>query len=84
VLTKGHPDPSAGSQLVSSSSTAHTGLGYASVAIDWKVARWLGFGVSSLAGATISRVHVRFAGNDAGAWGTPLLGLALFSEVSWR
>jgi len=84
VLTKGHPDPSAGSQLVSSSSTAHTGLGYASVAIDWKVARWLGLGVSSLAGATISRVHVRFAGNDAGAWGTPLLGLALFSEVSWR
>ena len=35
-------------------------------------------------GATVARVHVRFAGNDEGDWGAPLLGTALFAEVDWR
>jgi len=84
VLAKGHPNPEAGSQLVSNSSTAYTGLGYASVALDWKLSNWFGLGVSGLVGATTSRVHVRFAGNDAGAWGTPVLGASLFGELAWR
>ena len=84
VLAKGHPNPEAGSQLVSSSSTAYTGLGYASVALDWKLSNWFGLGVSGLAGATTSRLHVHFAGNDAGSWGTPVLGASLFGEVTWR
>ena len=84
VLTNGHPNPAAGSQLVSSSSTGYTGLGYASVAIDWRVARWFGLGLNVLAGATTSRVQVRFAGNDAGAWGAPVLAASLFGEVAWR
>jgi hypothetical protein len=84
LLTTGHPTASSGSQLVSNSSTAHTGLAYASVAIDWKIAGWFGLGLSGLAGATTSRVRVRFAGNDAGAWGAPVLGASLFGEVAWR
>jgi hypothetical protein len=84
VLTKGHPNPEAGSQLVSNSSTAYTGLGYACVAIEWKFASWFGLGLSGLAGATTSRVQVRFAGNDAGSWGTPVLGAALFGQVYVR
>ena len=82
VSAKGHPNADAGSQLVSNASTAYTGLGYACAAIDWKLARWLGLGVSGVAGATTSRVQVRFAGNDAGAWGTPVLGASVFAEVT--
>jgi hypothetical protein len=84
VLTRGHASPSAGSQLVSSSATAYTALAYASLSIDWQVASWLGLGASGLLGATTSRVQVRFAGNDAGAWGTPVLGATVFGEVVWR
>lgn len=84
VLTKGHPDPSAGPQLISNSSTAYTGLAYVSVAVGWKASSWLRLGASGLGGATTSRVRVRFAGSDAGAWGTPVLGANLFGEVAWR
>jgi hypothetical protein len=84
VLSKGHPTPEVGPQLISNSSTAYTGLGYASVAFDWRLSSWFGLGVSGLAGATTSRVHVRFAGNDAGTWGIPVLAAALFGEVAWR
>ena len=84
VLSKGHPNPEAGSQLISNSATAYTGLGYASVALDWKLSSWFGLGVSGMAGATTSRVQIRFAGNEAGAWGTPVLGASLFGEVAWR
>ena len=37
-----------------------------------------------LAGATPAPVHIRFAGNDAGDWGTLVLGAGLFGEVGWR
>ena len=84
VLSKGHPNQEVGSQLISNSSTAYTGLGYASVALDWRLSSWFRLGVSGLVGATTSRVHVRFAGNDAGAWGTPVLATALFGEVALR
>jgi len=84
LLAKGHPNAETGSQLVSNSSTAYTGLCYASLAIDWQLSSWFGVGVSGLAGATTSKVHVRFAGNDAGAWGTPVLGASLFGEIAWR
>lgn len=84
VLAKGHADAAAGSQLVSNSSTAYTGLGYASAALDLKLSNWFALGLSGLAGVTTSRVRIRFAGNEVGAWGTPVLGVGVFGEFTWR
>jgi hypothetical protein len=69
---------------MSDSTAAYTGLGYARVALGWKLSSWLALGGSGLAGTTVARVHVRFAGSDAGDWGVPLLGGALFAEVDWH
>jgi hypothetical protein len=84
LLTKGHPSSVGSSQLETTSSTAYTGLGYARIALGAKVSNWLGLGVSGLAGTTVARVQIRFGGNDAGAWGVPVLGAALFAQVDWR
>ena len=84
VLAQGRPTPNASAQLAGGSSTAYTGLGYARVTLGWRPSSWLGLGLSGLAGTTVARVQVRFAGNDAGDWGVPLLGAALFGEVDWR
>jgi len=83
VWASGQPNPAA-SQLVSSSAIGYTALGYVCVALDAKVSSWFRLGASALGGATTSRVRVRFAGNDAGAWGTPVLGARLYGEVTWR
>jgi hypothetical protein len=83
VLTDGHPQPGS-PQLESNPSAAYTALGYARLTLGWKVSSWLGLGMSGLAGTTVARVHIRFAGNDGGDWGVPLLGAALFAEVDWR
>ena len=40
--------------------------------------------MNGLVGTTVARVHIRFAGNDAGEWGVPLLGAALFAQVDWH
>ena len=40
--------------------------------------------MSGLVGTTVAPVHVRFAGNDAGDWGVPLLGAALSAEADWN
>jgi hypothetical protein len=84
VLTDGHPSQPASNQLESNPSAAYTGLGYARLTLGWKASSWLGLGMSALAGATVARVHIRFAGNDEGDWGVPLLGATLFAEVDWR
>ena len=84
LLTDGYPSQLGSAQLESNSSTAYTGLGYARITLGWKLSTWLGVGMSGLAGTTVARVHVRFAGNDAGDWGVPLLGAALFAQVDWR
>ena len=84
LLTKGHPSPEGSTQLESNSSTAYTGLGYARITLGWKLSTWLGLGMSGLAGTTLARVHIRFGGNDAGDWGVPLLGAALFAQVDWH
>lgn len=83
VLATGHPlEQSA--QLVSSFSTAYTGLGYGRVTLGWKLSRWVDAGLNVIAGTTIARVQVRFAGNAAGEWGIPLLGAALFAGIRWH
>jgi hypothetical protein len=84
VLATGHPLPAATTQLMSSSSTAYTAVAYARATVGWKVSSWLKFGMSALAGTTVTPVHVRFAGSDAGDWGVPILGAALSGEVAWN
>jgi len=84
LLTKGHPSPEGSSQLESNSSTAYTGLGYGRITLGWKLSTWLALGMSGLAGTTVARVRIRFGGNDAGDWGVPLLGAALFTRVDWH
>jgi hypothetical protein len=84
VLATGHPSQDATTQLMSASSTAYTGLGYARATLGWKLSRRLALGMGGLAGTTVARVHIRFAGSDAGDWGVPLLGAALFGEVDWN
>lgn len=83
VLATGHPTTNV-APLVSSSTTAYTGLAYARAALARKVFRWLAVGVSGVAGSTVAPVHIRFAGNDAGSWGVPLVGVALFGQADWR
>lgn len=84
LLTKGHPSAQGSSQIESSDSIAYTILGYARVNLGLKVSQWMGLGLSGLAGTTIARVQIRFGGNDAGDWGVPLVGAALFAQIDWR
>jgi hypothetical protein len=83
VLTAGHPTTDI-APLVGASTTAYTGLAYARAAVGRKLFRWLAVGVSGVAGSTVAPVHIRFAGNDAGSWGAPLVGVALFGQADWR
>ena len=69
---------SAGSQ------TVFTGAAYARADGGVEATRWLRFGVRAVAGATTSRVNVRFAGNEAGTWGWPFLAALLQTELVWR
>ncbi len=59
-------------------------MAYARAAAGWKVSRWLALGLSGVAGATFAEVRLRLAGNDAGSWGLPLLGVAAFAQLDWR
>jgi hypothetical protein len=81
VLVKGHPSQG---PLKGTSSAAYTGLGSLRASLGWKPRGWLGLGISGLAGATASRVRLRFAGNDAGTWGLPILAATMFAELDWR
>jgi hypothetical protein len=84
LLAQGHPSDEASAQLAGATSSAYIGLGYARLTTGWRPASWLGVGVSGLVGTTMGRVRIRFAGNDAGDWGVPLLAAFLFGEVAWR
>ncbi len=84
LLTKGHPSPEGSAQVESNSSTAYTALGFARITLGCKLSSWLGLGMSGLVGTTVARIDIRFGGNDAGDWGVPLLGAALFAQVDWH
>ncbi len=84
VLATGHPQEQASAQLMSSFSTAYTGLGYARLTLGWKLSGWVDAGLNVVAGTTIAGVQVRFAGSGAGEWGMPVLGAALFAGVGWH
>ena len=80
VSTKGRAE----ALLVSASDWTLTGAGFARADAAWRPTRWLGLGVSVLAGATPERVIVRFAGNEAGKWGWPFFAAFALAEVYWR
>jgi hypothetical protein len=84
VLATGSPVAEASAQLVSQAATAYTALAYARVDGGFRVASWLSVGASALAGSTVAPVRVRFAGNDAGRWGVPVLGATLFGQLEWN
>jgi len=84
VLATGHPREQASAQLMSSFSTAYTGLGYARLTLGWKLSRWVDAGVNVAAGTTTARVQVRFAGTPAGEWGMPVVAAGLFAGVGWQ
>lgn len=63
---------------IGSTANALAGLGYAKVDAGWKATDWLYLGIAVSAGASFGRVTVRFAGNDAGSWGLPILASYLF------
>ena len=84
VLATGHPRDEASAQLMSSFSTAYTGLGYARLTLGWKLSRWVDAGVNVAAGTTTARVQIRFAGTRAGEWGMPVLAAGLFAGVGWH
>ncbi len=83
VLATGHPTTDT-APLAGGFSAAYTGLAYARAALGWRASRWISLGIDGLAGTTAARVRVGFAGNDAGTWGVPVLGAALFGELAWR
>lgn len=58
--------------------TAHVGA-----SIGWS-GSFYKVGVLALAGAAVQRVTIRFAGNEAGRWGWPLLGAFLTGELDWH
>jgi len=83
LVATGHPTANT-APLVGGSTATYTGLAYLRAELGRKVSRWAVLGVSGVAGSTVARIPVRFAGNGAGSWGVPVLGLALFGELDWR
>jgi len=76
-------DGEAAPTLTSSSARVLTGASYARVEGGYAPTDWLRLGAQLLGGAAFERVHLRFAGNDAGSWGRPFAAAAIFAEVVW-
>ena len=76
-------DCQASPTLTSSSKSVLTGAGYARVDSGYAPTDWFRLGVQVLGGIAFDRVHLRFAGNDAGSWGRAFASAALFAEVAW-
>jgi hypothetical protein len=79
VTTEGDPV----APLAPSEDAGLTGLVYLRADAGIGVTRWLRVGARTLVGFSIPPVRVDFAGNDAGSWGAPLLGVLGLVEVPW-
>jgi hypothetical protein len=62
--------------LVERSDALVTAVGYARADLSLEATRWLRLGVRAVGGVAAERTSIRFAGNDAGAWG-PFFGAGL-------
>jgi len=70
--------------LAQATAGAWTGLGYARIELALKLSKWLSLGITSSAGTTFAPVTIRFAGNQAGTWGSLLLSSFLQLGVDWK
>jgi len=77
-------DGEANAPLVNNSSSVITAATYLRSDVALELAPWLRLGARATLGASLDRVEVRFAGNDAGSWGRPFAGAFFLAEVPWR
>jgi hypothetical protein len=61
-----------------------SGVAYLRMDGAFSVTRWLRAGVRSVGGIAIPAIEVEFAGNRAGSFGRPFLGLFALTEIPWR
>jgi hypothetical protein len=80
IQTDGH----AKAPLIATSSSATLGAGLLRLDAGWSGSRWLRIGATLLAGATGNRLTIRFAGNQAGTWGWPVLAAFATAELRWE
>ncbi len=69
--------------LEQTSSSASTGIGYARVEFGLKLSTSARLGIAGTAGTTFAPVTIRFAGNQAGTWGSLLLALFAQFGMDW-
>jgi hypothetical protein len=69
--------------LKDASSSALVGAAYLRAGGGWS-GSFYKLGILGLAGGTIERVAIRFAGNDAADWGWPFLAAFLTAELDWH
>ena len=71
------------SPLKDASSSAMVGAAYLRAGAGWS-GSFYKIGVLGLAGGTLERVAIRFAGNDAASWGWPFVAAFLTAEIDWH
>ena len=69
--------------LLQGSSSTFTGVGYARAEFGLKLSPWASFAIVSSAGTSFVPVKIRFAGNQAGTWGSLLFASFLQFGVDW-
>jgi hypothetical protein len=70
--------------LVQASSGAVAGIGYARVELGLKLSTWARLGLAGTVGTTFTSVKIRFAGNQAGTWGSLLLASLVQLGIDWE
>jgi len=69
--------------LNTASSNAVVGAAYLRASAGWS-GSFYKIGILGLAGGTLERVAIHFAGNDAAHWGWPFLAGLLTAEIDWH
>jgi hypothetical protein len=70
--------------LVQASSGAVAGVGYVRLELGLKLSTWARLGLAGTAGTTFASVKIRFAGNQAGTWGSLLLASFVQLGIDWE
>jgi hypothetical protein len=70
--------------LQQTSASVFSGFGYARAEVGLKLSTWARLAILGAAGTTLAPVKIRFAGNQAGTWGSLLLASFLQFGVDWE
>jgi hypothetical protein len=70
--------------LVQTASGTASGLGYVRVELGLKLSTWARLGLAGTMGTTFASVKIRFAGNQAGTWGSLLLASFMQFGIDWQ